>query len=217
MPVTRQSLSHPTYLVRHGETESNRLKRYAGRGGEPLTERGRTQATRIADELSAAGATQVLTSRIARAVETAEIIGRRLGLRVRGEPRLDEIAMGPWEGKLESEIERDWADEWRLWHMRPHELRLPGRETLDEVAARVMSLIHETARQGPSILVTHVAPIRVAALTVLGAPLREYKRLHVDNGSCIRVDVDEGEVVRLPEGRCIRIEPGRRSDEFAVA
>ena len=210
-------MRHPVFLVRHGETESNLLKRYAGRGLELLTRRGRMQARRIARHLQTEAPPAIYSSRIPRARETAELIGRRHDVHVRTDERLDELLMGPWEGLLESEVASLYPLEWDLWCRRPHELSLPGRESLSDVEIRVMSMVLEASNQAPSILVTHVAPIRVATLSVLGLPLRYYKRVNVPNAACVRLDVANGTAHRYPSGACIRSELADRDGKLAIA
>ena len=78
-----------------------------------------------------------------------------------------------------------------LWLSQPDEVRVEGRETLGQVAARVMAVVADAeaeATREPVLLMTHVAPMRVAVLSVLRYPLAAYKRLVVPNASCVRLD-----------------------------
>ena len=209
--------THPVFLVRHGETESNLLCRYAGRSPESLTSRGRSQAERIAEELLRIEPTAIYSSRIARGAETAAIIAERHQMSWRLDERLDELLMGPWEGMFESEVAARYPQEWAQWCTKPDELFLTGRETLIEVRDRIMSIVSECAQVGPTILVTHVAPIRVAVLTTLGLCLREYRRLRVPNASCVRLALASGAATRFPSGQCVRSELYPQSDELAIA
>src|SRR5215472_9333559 len=98
------------YLVRHGETEWNLVRRYQGWGDSPLTERGLAQAEavgRVLAEISAATTAQIISSPLGRARRTAEIIGSALGNRapILLEERLKEISIGAWDGLLRDEIE----------------------------------------------------------------------------------------------------------------
>ena len=69
-------------LVRHGETEWNRLQRVQGRTDIPLNDTGRQQAEETADRLRQRGERfdAVAASPLSRAVETARIIADGLGL-----------------------------------------------------------------------------------------------------------------------------------------
>lgn len=216
-PARAAEPRYPVYLVRHGETESNLLKRYAGRSSESLTPHGRFQAQRIARLLCAEAPCAIYSSRIVRALETAKLIATHHELIVQADARLDELLMGPWEGLSESEVASRYPGDWELWSRQPHELKLPGRETLTDVAERVMSIAREVSVAGPTILVTHVAAIRVATLSVLELPLAYYKRVEVPNASCIRLDLHRRACLRFPGGDCVRSEVAGRDGELAIA
>ena len=80
--------------VRHGQSTWNVLDRMQGHTAHPpLTELGREQAARAAENLAMLGATQVLSSPAVRARETADIIADRLGLEATVEPLLLELGL----------------------------------------------------------------------------------------------------------------------------
>ena len=85
-------------LARHGETEWNARRVWQGHRDVPLTAVGREQAAALATRLAAERIDAVWTSDLARARETAEIVGARLGLVPRVTPLLREIDVGAWEG-----------------------------------------------------------------------------------------------------------------------
>src|SRR5262245_23988731 len=68
------------YLVRHGETATNRARLIQGWNNEPLNTRGRWQAERAAARLAHVGLRALYASPLDRARETAAIIGRAVGL-----------------------------------------------------------------------------------------------------------------------------------------
>lgn len=191
-------MANPVYLARHGETESNRQRRYAGYANEPLNSAGRAQMGALAARLGPHGIGEIWTSEVARARESAELVAAILSVPIRTEPRLNEIRMGPWEGLTEVEVAQRFPNEHALWSTLPDRLEIPGRETLATVASRVVGAVTEAGRQSKRILVvSHVAPIRVAILTALGVSLSNYKRLHVANGDAMLVDFAKRHVVRV--------------------
>jgi broad specificity phosphatase PhoE len=193
------------YLARHGETEANLAHRYAGRGTEGLTPRGRLQAEALSQAISGRGVGDIWTSDVNRARETAQLLARRLGVAVKVDARLTELNMGPWEGLTESEVARRYPAEYRLWLERPDELEIAGRETLLEVAERVHAAVAEaSAHPDPILLVTHVAPVRVAVLRTLGLPLRLYKRVRVENTDCFEIFHLLREVRRMSSSASLR-------------
>ena len=93
-------------LVRHGETDWNAEGRLQGHTDTPLNDYGRRQARTLADELAGEPIDAVYSSDLARARETAEIVGGRLGLTVVVDPGLREKNWGSWEGLTPAERER---------------------------------------------------------------------------------------------------------------
>ena len=92
-------------LVRHGETDWNADGRLQGHTDRPLSEFGRLQAQRLAEELEGEQLEAIYSSDLARARETAEIVSERLGLPVELNPDLREKDWGNWEGL--TAVERD--------------------------------------------------------------------------------------------------------------
>ncbi|MCF6238888.1 MAG: histidine phosphatase family protein [Candidatus Marinimicrobia bacterium] len=168
------------YFVRHGEIESNIKKVYAGWSEEGLTRRGIQQAKEAAKDLIRLGIDAVYCSPLQRAVQTAEIIGKILGKQPISAEDFKEMRLGPWEGRGEEEISRDFPEQWKSWNTTPAELVLEGRETLHELLGRVLDGIARIkARTGDKsvLIVTHVAIIRVLLLHSQGMDLNLYKTI----------------------------------------
>jgi broad specificity phosphatase PhoE len=135
-------------LVRHGETEWNRTRRFQGHADPPLNETGRGQARALAAELAGERLEFVYASDLARARETAEIIAAPHGVPVVAEPDLREIDVGSWMGLTREEVDgREWDGETREAH-----------------SERVLSAILEIAARhdgaAPVLIVTHGGCIR---------------------------------------------------------
>src|SRR6476469_9860646 len=90
-------------LVRHGETDWNAKGRLQGHTDRPLSDYGRRQAQQLAGELEDEELEAIYASDLARARETAEIVGARLGLPVVLDPDLREKDWGNWEGLTSTE------------------------------------------------------------------------------------------------------------------
>jgi broad specificity phosphatase PhoE len=194
------------YFVRHGEIVANIRKIYAGQSHERLTETGRRQAREMAEKLMPLGMDEIYCSPVARAVETAEIIGALLGKKPILAEAFRELALGPWEGKSETEVERDFPAEWQLWNTRPDELVLEARETLRELRCRVLrglELIQAQNAPGSVLVVTHVAIIRVLLLHWQARSLNLYKQISIPHGKVFHlkglVNSLEASPRRLPD------------------
>lgn len=208
--------SCPVFIARHGETESNLNNVYAGRSPEPLTLAGRAQVALLAEGLAKKGIGQIWTSSIGRAVESARLVGERLGIPVMQDTRLDEMHLGVWEGRTEEQVARDFPEVYALWLSRPDEVRLEGRETLNQVAARMTAAVVDAESAGERVLLmTHVAPIRVAVLTALQYPLGAYKRLAVPNACCVHLDRTGEQATWVHDGRSLRAEIERAGSAAA--
>jgi broad specificity phosphatase PhoE len=146
-------------LVRHGETDWNADGRLQGQTDRPLSDFGRKQARRLADELAAEGFEAIYSSDLSRARETAEIIGARLGLSVELDSDLREKDWGTWEGL--TAVERDRV-----------EFAGESTEAHQERILRALRRISESHPDGTSILVvTHGGSIRRVQTAALGMAL----------------------------------------------
>ncbi len=98
-------------LVRHGETDWNRVKRVqGGSSNTPLNDIGREQAKGLAAMLAKEKICAVYSSPLERALVTAKGIAGVHGLEVITEPSLREIEAGELEGVLSSELGRRFSE-----------------------------------------------------------------------------------------------------------
>ncbi len=151
-------------LARHGETDDNREPvRVQGFSDTQLNDTGRRQAAELAERVADDGIVSLWASDLARARETAEIVGRRIGLRPRADERLREANRGRWEGRLFIDIEREEPGLYAAWRRAGGSFRFPGGESLQDQLDRVsaaLSDIHATG-QLPALVVCHGGSIRV--------------------------------------------------------
>jgi broad specificity phosphatase PhoE len=155
-------------LARHGQTDDNLEPiRVQGFRDTPLNDVGREQARALAQRLALGGVGRreigsLWSSDLSRASETASIVGERLGLPVRLDPRLREGNRGRWEGRLFIEIERDEPELYQQWRRAGSSWRFPGGESLVEQQERVCAAIKDARTAGPlpALLVCHGGSIR---------------------------------------------------------
>ena len=90
------------YVVRHGETDWNLEKRYAGRKDVEINQTGVEQAKKVADKLKDVDFDIVISSPLKRAYKTAEIITEKEKI---VDERIIERCSGDFEGKLKIECD----------------------------------------------------------------------------------------------------------------
>lgn len=174
------------YFIRHGECDGNRDKRIRGCVDFPLNENGVKQARALAASLKNAGISAVVTSPLARAFETARILGEAAGVKPVVKEGFRNICFGVWENRLQSEIMREFPEQWRTWTTRPEELRVDGAESLFEVRARSLRALESTVAEyaGRTIaLVSHRALLKPMLAGALGVAPPFFWRLHLDNAA----------------------------------
>jgi 2,3-bisphosphoglycerate-dependent phosphoglycerate mutase len=151
-------------LARHGETDDNiEPIRVQGFTDTPLNDTGRRQAAALAERMAGAGIMSLWSSDLSRARETAEIVGARLGLAVRLDPRLREANRGEWEGRRFIDIEREQPEAYAAWRRAGEGWRFPGGESLRDQLDRVSAAVEDVRREGelPALVVCHGGSIRV--------------------------------------------------------
>jgi broad specificity phosphatase PhoE len=179
------------YIVRHGLTESNKKKIYAGWNDECLCEEGIINLFEIGRKLKEFKIERIFSSPIRRTVQTAEVINSFLNKRIEIEKNLKEMKMGPWEGLSEDEVAERFPNEWKIWKSRPSELKIDGREKLEELQIRALDGIRRIAEDLDSsriLAVTHVAIIRVLMIYYNNWCLDDYRKIDVPNGACYLLD-----------------------------
>jgi 2,3-bisphosphoglycerate-dependent phosphoglycerate mutase len=183
-------------MVRHGETDWNRDRRFQGHADIPLNAAGLDQMRGLAEQLSGESFSIVYTSPLRRASESAALLGERLGLEVRPSDALMEVDVGAWSGLTVDEVEERFPEGFARWV----DWRCEGwsdGETYERLGQRVVDGLREIAEThgGERVLaVTHGGPIRTAAAVALRLPLHEVRdRLGpVGNAAVVRIDVRDG-------------------------
>lgn len=143
------------YIVRHGETDWNRDRRYQGQCDIPLNVVGRAQALRNGEtlraHLPALATIDFISSPLGRARETMEIVRAALALDPQAyaiDERLKELSYGSWEGQLQDELPRIDPDGWTARQRDPYRWRPSGGESyadlMQRTAAWSSSLVRDT-------------------------------------------------------------------------
>ncbi|MDQ1654453.1 MAG: glucosyl-3-phosphoglycerate phosphatase [Cryptosporangiaceae bacterium] len=158
-------------LWRHGRTEWNAAGRMQGQSDVALDDTGRAQAREAAPLLAAEQPDAIVSSDLVRAHDTALVLAALTGLPVRTDPRLRESNFGPWQGLTSEEIAERFPEPHALWRQ-GKAFTVPGAETPDEVAARMLAGIEDAldATDGTLVVAAHGAAARHAVRALLGWP-----------------------------------------------
>jgi alpha-ribazole phosphatase/probable phosphoglycerate mutase len=179
-------------LVRHGETDYNAQGLLQGYAPIPLNARGRQQAELVARRLPSLRPTVCYSSDIARAHETATIIGQQVGLPFQLATGLREWNIGVWVDRLAQEYVA------HLHSLGAHPVTYvpEGGESQLQAQARMVACLQELASQheGTTVLgVSHGMVIDLFVRHILGLDI-----MHVPAYRIINTSVN---ILRFQDGR----------------
>ena len=167
-------------LLRHAETGWSSEGRIQGQVDLPLSEEGRA-ALRGRTLPEPCRDMRVVTSPLARCLETAALLGAR-GAAV--EPRIVEMHWGDWQGRRLAELRTELGEAMRANESRGLDFTPQGGESPRQVLARVRPWLTELAAQGrPTCAVTHRGVIRVIVSVAFGWDLRGRPPVKLDWGA----------------------------------
>lgn len=181
-------------LVRHGVTDFTVQGRLDGRGGaDPsLNASGRAQAEAAATAVAqlVSGPVTVITSSLARAGQTGQLIAERLGVTPQLDPDWDEQCFGAWDGLSFAQIGEQYPGQAARLRVEDDFRVDGGGETHDELAARVaQARARAVAIGGTVVVVSHRKPIMTVLQSLLGLDTGHAWLVSIDPASLTGVDV----------------------------
>ena len=144
-------------LIRHAESTWNAAGRWQGHADPPLSTRGRSQAETLGHALATRGIEILLASDLARAVQTASILGESLGIEPIIDAGLRELDIGRWAGLTRGEIAQRDPDALRRFDRGDPDARAGGGESRQDLRERVREFVQQCSRQHAGRLVAVVA------------------------------------------------------------
>lgn len=167
-------------LLRHGQTTYNATRRMQGQLDTELSEEGVAQAERVAAHVGRRerDIRRIVSSDLSRAAQTADVVGRVLGVDVERDSRLRETFLGQWQGRTHGEIDAEYPGQRATWR---HDATWapPGGETRVEVAARMRAVVDELLDDdswpgSTVLLVAHGGAIAALTASLLDVPVSHY-------------------------------------------
>jgi broad specificity phosphatase PhoE len=169
-------------LIRHGESQANLEKKFAGHWDIPLTERGEKQAELTAKYIAKTyKVDKIYSSDLIRAFSTAKALSILTGIEVIKDDALREIKAGEWERKTFTELALLYPDTYlNVWKKDIGKAICDGGESVAGVGSRVYNKLLEIVKEneGKTIAIaTHATPIRTALCIMEGKNVCEASKL----------------------------------------
>ena len=186
------------YIVRHGQSELNRERRYSGQCDIALSELGVLQAGCVSDYIvKNLKIDMAVSSDLQRAFNTIKPAADALGLKIDTYKELREVDVGRWHLVPYSELKNVDPEGYAEFHSKPMSQRVfGGAEGYSDVKVRVVRKLRELAEEndGKNILVgAHAGAVRVACLECLGLSVDEMETLpSISNASITTIDYENG-------------------------
>lgn len=155
------------YLIRHGESEGNRLNKIQGWQDFPLSSLGKKQASHLGKYFKTIELHHIYTSDLMRAHDTAQAIGNEKGLSVKRWESLREIKLGPLEGKSKEEIYLDFPE---VKERSILTSGVEGTESVEEITERCKQIIEQlldTHENDHVALIAHGGLISILLMYIL--------------------------------------------------
>jgi 2,3-bisphosphoglycerate-dependent phosphoglycerate mutase len=172
-------------LIRHGETDWNKMGRWQGFAPIPLNEEGHTQARILATYLKKRNEsiTALYSSDLPRCRQTAEYIAQAIGLPIRLDRRLREIDLGLWQGLTKEEIMAWDPDGWQANLPDSYNYVKDGGESTAQAGKRAVQCLQEAiaghASESTLLMVSHGGTMR--GIMVETGLLDKHARIHFEN------------------------------------
>jgi phosphoserine phosphatase len=171
-------------LVRHGHVEGMSPERFRGRRDVDLSDIGAQQARMTAQRIAAQWQPiAIYSSPLRRCLQTAAAIGAACGLQATVLDDLNDMHYGEWEWHTHEEARARWPELFECWFAAPQLVRFPQGESLQDLIARMASVLRFVRGRhvGETVAVVgHSSGNRALLLQALDQPLSAYWRLAQD-------------------------------------
>lgn len=182
------------YIVRHGETEWNKIQRAQGCSNDiPLSYEGRVQAMAIAKRLKDENIDLFYSSDLKRAYETASIIAKEHNKEVEKCKEFREISLGDWEGLNFNMIQEKYNDIYNVWRKTPHLAMIPNAEKISDIISRAIGKLEKILKENKEkniLIVSHGITIKVMLSVLMGMEVTNIHKIRQDNTSLNILEYD---------------------------
>ncbi len=190
------------YIIRHGHSLRN-VRNIASCWPEkwllPLTKKGRQEIKEVAKKIKNKKIDLIFSSDLLRTKQTAEIIGKELGIKLRIDKRLREVNVGIFNGRPIDEIGRFWDKERKLspeeYFLRRFQTTPPKGENYRDIEKKILKFFREIEKeyQGKNILiVSHQRIITLLEKVIYDYDLKEFVKIILE-----KKEIKTGELRKL--------------------
>jgi len=185
------------YIVRHGETDWNKEKRWQGHKDIPLNETGRKQAQEALQQLKGKKIDLIISSDLGRCRETAEIIAKELGVKIIYDEGLRERFGGIFQGltleEAKLKLNNKSATSWReLWKTSADQFT--GIEAFESFEERVWGAFNRHKKENQLkniVIVSHGGAIRSITRSLKNLSHEQISALEIKNAQLIELSIAE--------------------------
>ncbi len=185
LPAIEKMKHSRIFLIRHGDSRQDAVKRYIGQTDPALNADGIQQAQWCRRQLASVDFSHMYSSDLKRCRQTAHIITREDFSKVHMTTRLREIHLGAWENQPVDDIRKRFPEAYQQRGKQLDTYPPPGGESFSDLTQRIIPFFEQIAGQndGNILIVTHAGVNRVILCHILGMPLINLFRLEIPYGS----------------------------------
>jgi broad specificity phosphatase PhoE len=193
-------------LLRHGQTEWNKLKKIQGSCDSPLTPDGKEQTAEWSPVLKKYSWDRILASDLGRVKETVSILNLELNIPVEYTAQLREQDWGDWEGMTIPSIKKTFSEDLKRRVEKGWLFSAPNGETRQKVRDRTLSALSEAALKWPGqniLIVCHQGVIKSILYTITGRKFLpgDDRMLEPNSFHLIGYEREQFSTIRLNIGR----------------
>lgn len=198
------------YITRHGETEWNIEKKMQGWKNSNLTDKGIASAIKLAESLRDIEFSNIYSSPLGRALETANYVKGDRNTEVEIHEGLKEMGFGLWEG-IENDVvlELHREEHFNFWN-KPELYQSSGGESFDELFERVriaLKYIIKNATGDNVLIVSHAVTIKTIYSIIKRYQLKDFWTMPFIDGTSLSIlEINDDKMEFILEGDTSHLE-----------
>lgn len=192
------------YLIRHGESQANANKIYAGHTDFDLSKKGVLQAKATANYLKDIKVDKIYSSDLIRAYNTALATASLKNMPIEKDVGLRELYVGKLEGLTRQDLIENHSDFMQTWRTDIKNTTTDGGESVKELYDRFVKTVTKIAdnNQGKTLFIfSHATAIRAFVAYCMGGIENMNDLGWADNASVTKVSYTDGKFNLIEYGK----------------